>query len=279
MQVKRQNMKILLTLAYDGRNFAGFQVQGDRRTVQKTVQDALEALYRTRPGVVGCSRTDAGVHARDYKLTYVVEGNMPTIPTEKLPCAVNRFLPYDIAVSRAEVVPDDFHVRHDVYEKEYEYRVYCGKSRDPFSHGRAYHVGRRYDAERLGNAAQAFLGTHDFRAFMASGSDIGDTVRTVRSVSVEEEGDFLLFRIAADGFLYNMVRIYVGTLLAVGDGRIDAEALPEIIASGDRKKAGPTVPPDGLYLNRVTFSAHPHQTDIAPRLAAESAQHSTIVNK
>ncbi len=242
--------QFLLTLAYDGTNFAGFQVQKNARTVQSTVQDAIEVIYGTRLPVVGCSRTDAGVHARDYKLTYHAE---PRLSPDRIPAALNAHLPDDIAVLGAEIVSDTFHVRHDVYEKEYEYVICNTQYRDPFSVHTALHYRRPLDADLLHTAAQAFLGTHDFRAFMASGSDIADTTRTVRSVSVVRCGSVVRLRIAADGFLYNMVRIFGGTMLAVGEGKISPEDIPAIIDSRDRKNAGITVPAHGLYLNRVVF--------------------------
>lgn len=242
--------QILLTLAYDGTNFAGFQVQKNARTVQSTVQDTIEAIYGSRLPVVGCSRTDAGVHARDYKLTFVSDGRLTP---ERLPAALNAHLPDDIAVKDACVVSDTFHVRHDVHEKEYEYVICNTPNRDPFSVHHALHYRRPLDADLLHTAAQAFLGTHDFRAFMASGSDIADTTRTVRSVSVTRKEDFVYLRIAADGFLYNMVRIFVGTMLAVNEGKIAPDAIPAVIESCDRKNAGITVPAHGLYLNRVVF--------------------------
>ncbi len=242
--------QFLLTLAYDGTNFAGFQVQKNARTVQSTVQDAIEKLYGDRLPVVGCSRTDAGVHARDYKLTYHAESRLSP---ERIPAAMNAHLPNDIAVLGAKVVPDDFHVRHDVYEKEYEYVICNTPYRDPFTVNTALHYRRPIDEALLQCAAQAFLGTHDFRAFMASGSDIAETTRTVRSVSVIREGSYVKLRIAADGFLYNMVRIFVGTMLAVNEGKLTPDDIPAVIDSRDRKNAGITVPAQGLYLNRVVF--------------------------
>lgn len=242
--------QFLLTLAYNGTQFAGFQVQKNARTVQSVMQDAIEVLYGSRLPVVGCSRTDAGVHARDYKLTYHAGDRLKP---ERIPAALNAHLPDDIAVKAAAVVPDDFHVRHDVYEKEYEYVIVNTPYRDPFSVNTALHYRRPLDADLLDRAAQAFVGTYDFRAFMASGSDIADTTRTVRSVSVTRAGDYVYLRIAADGFLYNMVRIFVGTMLAVAEGKVAPDALPGIIDSRDRKNAGITVPAHGLYLNRVVF--------------------------
>jgi len=240
----------LLTLAYDGTHFAGFQVQKNARTVQSTMQDAIETIWGERLPVVGCSRTDAGVHARDYKLTFHAS---PRLSSERIPAALNAHLPEDISVRCAEAVSDEFHVRHDVYEKEYEYVICNTPHRDPFTVHTALHYRRPIDTARLDCAAQHVLGTHDFRAFMASGSDIADTTRTVRSVSVIRDGDFVKLRIAADGFLYNMVRIFVGTMLAVNEGKIAPDAIPAVIDSCDRKNAGITVPAHGLYLNRVVF--------------------------
>lgn len=245
---------ILLTLAYKGTAFAGFGVQPNRRTVQGVIQDAIEQIYGTRYPVVGCSRTDAGVHARDYKLTFSPDASAPRIPPERIPGALNAALPADIAVLSAETVTDAFHVRHDVYEKEYEYLICDRPVRSPFYTDTAFHYRHPLDTNVLARAAEMFLGTHDFRGFMASGSDIADTTRTVRSVSVFRRGDLVHIRISADGFLYNMVRIFVGTLLAVAEGKICADDLPAIIASCDRSRAGMTVPAQGLYLNRVTFN-------------------------
>ncbi|MCQ2431448.1 MAG: tRNA pseudouridine(38-40) synthase TruA [Clostridia bacterium] len=253
--------KILLTLAYDGTHYAGFQVQPDAPTVQAAVQDAIEQIYLCRPDVTGCSRTDAGVHARDYKLMFVTDDTMPKIPAERIPAALNTVLPRDIAVLFAEEVPMCFHVRHDVYEKEYEYIVWNSAVRDPFSADRAYLFRRPLDADALNAAGEAFVGTHGFRGFVAAGAVIAATVRTVRSVSVRREGKRVIFAIAADGFLYNMVRIFVGTMLAVAEGKIPAESLPDVIASRDRSRAGMTVPACGLYLNRVEFRRDAFDSD------------------
>lgn len=242
--------QILLTLAYHGANFAGFQVQKNARTVQSVIQDAVQAIYGDRLPVVGCSRTDAGVHARDYKLTFRAE---KPLPPERIPAALNAHLPDDISVLGAVTVPDAFHVRHDVYEKEYEYVIRNTPYPDPFTVTTALHYRRPIDEGLLQSAALHFLGTHDFRAFMASGSDIADTTRTVRSVSVKRTGDTVYLRIAADGFLYNMVRIFVGTMLAVNEAKLTPDDIPAVIASRDRKNAGITVPAHGLYLNRVSF--------------------------
>ncbi len=249
------DQKYLLTLAYDGSAYAGFQVQKNQKTVQSTIQDAIACLYGTRLPVTGCSRTDAGVHARDYKLSFSVSDTLPHIPCARLPYALNTYLPQDIAVKTAQIVPSSFHVRHDVWEKEYIYLVHNTSLRDPFSVQRAYIYHPPIDAEMLDAASKAFLGTHDFAGFMAAGVTLADTVRTVRSVSVRREGEHVIFSIAADGFLYHMVRIFVGTMLAVAEGKRAAADLPAVIAARDRSLAGMTVPAHGLYLNRVQY--HP----------------------
>ncbi len=255
---------ILLTLAYQGTAFSGFGVQPGKRTVQGTVQDAIARIYGERLAVVGCSRTDAGVHARDYKLTFMPRAGMPDIADPRIPGALNAALPSDIAVLSAKTVSDTFHVRHDVYEKEYEYLIYDRPVRSPFYRDSAYHYHHTVDVPLLDNAAGAFLGYHDFRGFMASGSDILDTHRTVRAVSVFREGDLVHIRISADGFLYNMVRIFVGTLLSVNEGKLCIHDLPALIASGERSRAGMTVPAHGLYLNRVTFYENNKETEGEP---------------
>ena len=246
----------LLTLAYLGSAYCGFQVQPNGVSIQKTVQDALDSLYGVRPDVRGCSRTDAGVHAKDFKLTFQMQPDLPDvpdIPAQKLPAALNRYLPEDISVLSCRVVPDTFHVRYDVLKKTYEYRIFPSHVRDPFISGRAWQYPGSPDLERMQRAADRFCGEHDFSAFMASGSAVEDTVRTVYSADVIREGREVVFRVCADGFLYHMVRIMAGTLCEVSEGKIDPEDIPEILASKDRKNAGRTAPAEGLYLLSVEY--------------------------
>ena len=245
-------MKYLIEIAYLGTRFAGFQVQPGKITVQSTLQDAIEAVFGARLPLKGCSRTDSGVHARQYFATFDSD---KTIPTDRIPLALNANLPSDISVKSARIVPDSFHVRHDVEWKEYEYLLLNSRIRDPFLYKKAYQC-RFMTAEQveiMRRAAKFFVGTHDFSAFMAAGSKIADTVRTVNHIEIIEKGELIRIRIAADGFLYNMVRIIVGTLIDCANRRIDLSEMPKIIDSHDRSKAGSTAPPDGLYLNRVKF--------------------------
>lgn len=246
-------MKILLELSYLGIGFSGYQVQPGKDTVQSAIQDAIEAVYGERYPVKGCSRTDAGVHALQYFATYDTDKN---IPTDKLPMALNSAIDRRIAVKSAHIVSDDFHVRHDVKEKEYEYLLRLSRIPDPFLVGRAWQFPKPIMADgiqRMRAAAEAFVGTHDFSGFMSAGSDIADTHRTVGHLDIVEDGDLVRIRISADGFLYNMVRIIVGTLLDVALGKIEPCDMVDIVASCERKRAGMTAPPDGLYLRRVEF--------------------------
>lgn len=248
-------MKILLEISYVGDGFAGYQVQPGKVTVQSALQDAIEKVYGERYPVKGCSRTDAGVHALQYFCTFDTDKN---IPCEKIPLALNSVLDKRISVHSARIVANDFHVRHDVLYKEYEYRIQLGMISDPFLVGRVWHYPKpllRDSLERMREAANAFIGKHDFSGFMSAGSIIADTVRNIKHLNIVTDGDMLIVRIAADGFLYNMVRIIVGTLIEVGTGRIDPHDMTDIIASCDRARAGITAPPHGLYLREVVLGS------------------------
>ena len=246
-------MKILLELTYNGCGFAGYQVQPGKVTVQSALQDAIVAVYGERYPVKGCSRTDAGVHALQYFATFDTE---KSIPLDRLPFALNSVIDSRIAVLSARLVDDEFHVRHDVEYKEYEYLVLAKNIPDPFMNGRVWHFPKKLcdDAlERMKIAAEAFVGRHDFSGFMSAGSDVADTVRCIKYLDITEENGLFRIRVAADGFLYNMVRIIVGTLIEAAAGKINAADMADIIASCDRSRAGMTAPPDGLYLRKVEF--------------------------
>ena len=248
-------MKYFAKVKYLGTDFHGFQVQpGGLRTVQGVLNSALDEAFGVPCKVTGCSRTDAGVHANEFCITVENEGG--TIPPDKLPIAVSRFLPPDLSLFYAEECSSDFHPRYDVCEKEYLYRIINARIYDPFEYGRAWFLPRPIGDSEIGLmrlAAAYFVGKMDFSAFMSEGSDTEDTVRTVSSLTIEKQGDLIEIRIRADGFLYNMVRIIVGTLTEVAFGRFSPDDMPEIISSCDRKRAGMTAPPEGLYLNRVFY--------------------------
>ena len=245
-------MKIVLEIAYVGTAYSGFQVQDNAPSIQKTLQEALEMFFETKLLLSGCSRTDSGVHAKQFYAS--IEGDISeNFPVERLPKATARFLPRDIVILSARRVEESFHVRYDGVYKEYEYLIVNTEVRDPFMLGRAYHYTRPIDADLLNTAAQQFVGRHDFAAFMSAGSKVTDTVREIRYFTVERVGALVRMRVAADGFLYNMVRILCGTLLAVNEGKISPEGLGDVILSKDRSRAGATLPPEGLYLSRVVY--------------------------
>ena len=243
-------MKYLLKLSYLGTAYAGFQVQPNGDTVQGRLCSAAKTLFGVDCAVTGCSRTDSGVHAKEYYATLEAVGGAD-IPAERLPRAINTYLPKDISVSCARIVPDDFSIRKNVSGKEYEYIILNTAAGDPFCTGRALHYSHHLDADKMNEAAKHFVGKHDFAAFMASGSDIADTVRTVSECRVERNGNIVKIYMAADGFLYNMVRITVGTLIEVSEGKISPDGIDKIINSKDRTLAGRTAPPEGLYLGKV----------------------------
>ena len=247
-------MRYFAKIKYLGTSFHGFQVQPTERTVQGTLCDALAEALGCKASVTGCSRTDAGVHANEFCL--VIDAPGATVPADKLPVAIARFLPTDLSLFWAKECDENFHPRYDVKEKEYLYRIMNQKVYDPFEYGRAWFLPREIDdakLEKMNLAASHFIGKMDFSAFMAEGSDVVDTVRYVTHLSVEKHGDLIEIRIRADGFLYNMVRIIVGTLVEVAFGRFAPDEIPNIIKSCDRKKAGMTAPAEGLYLNRVFY--------------------------
>ena len=247
-------MKYLTKVAYLGTNFSGFQVQPNLRTVHGEFERAMRALFSADVCVKGCSRTDAGVHANGCCIT--VECDTATIPPHKLPLAAIPFLPDDIAIVEAVEVDETFHVRYDVYEKEYLYRIHNARIPLPLEHLRSWFVPQVIDADGLADmkrAAGYFVGTHDFSSFMSEGSDVTDAVRTVRRLEVAREGDIISVRISADGFLYNMVRIIVGTLVEVGLHRRSPDSMQALIVARRRALSGMTAPPHGLYLDRVVY--------------------------
>ena len=252
-------MKLFIKVQYLGTNYCGYQVQPNAPSIQQELNKAAHTLFGYDCDIVGCSRTDSGVHANEFCATVAQKGTddlITSLPPERVPLAFSAHLPPDICVFDAKWVASDFHARYDVVEKEYIYRIYNAPVRSPFWEGRAYHLPRVLDEEavvRMNRAAAHLLGKQDFSAYMAQGSSVTSTVRTVKAASVEKDGEMLVFRISADGFLYNMVRILTGTLIDVGLGKIEPDDIPNITASGDRSRAGMTMPACGLYLDRVLY--------------------------
>ncbi|KAF1297923.1 tRNA pseudouridine(38,39,40) synthase TruA [Enterococcus sp. JM4C] len=240
-------------IAYDGTNFNGFQRQPNGRTVQEEIEKTLKKMANGQTiQIFGSGRTDAGVHA----MGQVIHFDYPEErPLERMRFGLDTQTPEDIAVKAVEIVPEEFHARYLVTEKTYQFRVDIGKPRSPFRRFYASYFPYPIDTEKIRRALPDLLGTHDFTAFCAAGSPIEDKVRTIyeASLAVNEVGDELVFTFRGDGFLYKMIRILVGTLLKIGNGRMPEDCLPEIIASKDRNLAGPTAHPEGLYLVEVKY--------------------------
>lgn len=246
-------MNILLWLCYKGTNYGGFQVQPNAPTVCAALQDAMQAALGCRPDVKGCSRTDAGVHARRFALNFHYEGR---VPVERLPLALNAHLPPDIRVMGAQPVPQDFHARYAAHEKTYCYYLRNAPVDDPFTMDTCHRVGQPLDVAAMRAAAAGMVGRHDFRALCASGSSVaarGDTVRTISACTVAQDGPRITITVTADGYLYHMVRILAGTLVAAGQHKLDPARVPAILQSGDRRQAGPTLPAKGLVLEQVHY--------------------------
>lgn len=248
-ETSTDDRKTKLTLTYDGKDFCGWQVQKDVPTVQGTLQDAIEKIAGSRLPVCGCSRTDSGVHA----INYVCHTDFIPIPEEKIPLALNTYLPSGIAVKKAETVSSDFHARYSCTGKEYIYKISNSSYLDPFLFGRAMFYPKQLDEKRMNVLAGAVCGKHDFSAFMAQGSPVSDTVRTVKYCDVSKDGDIVTVRVCADGFLYNMVRIIVGTLVWGSQNGLCEDDIKNIIDSCDRKNAGFTAEACGLYLNKIFY--------------------------
>ena len=252
-------MKILLKIAYLGTAYCGYQVQPNGITVQEKLNEAARAVFGFDCDIVGCSRTDSGVHARGFCATVTKKGTNSletTVPTDRIPRAMNVNLPPDIAVLEASAVADDFHARYGVISKEYEYLIYNGAERDPFLLDRAWHIPKHLDdaaVAAMHRAAGAFVGKHDFTALRDGDPDEKDPVRHVLAASVVRNGDMISFRVRADGFLYHMVRVMAGTLVEVGKGRLTPEAVSAHLAGKERNLLGATAPACGLYLDRVFY--------------------------
>lgn len=243
-----KNFKV--TMSYLGTKYHGFQVQPDLVTVQGTVEKAIYKLLGEEVTINGCSRTDAGVHANRFVFNVFLETD---ITPRGLIFGLNGVLPPDISIIECEQAPNDFHARFDCKGKEYVYIIHNSEIKSPFLSDTAYRSWFPIDEKKLDLASKDFIGTHDFKSFCSTACDKEITVRTIYDFRVEREGDLVKFFVSGDGFLYNMVRIMVGTLLFINDDKLSTDSIPKIISSCDRTKAGKTVPPQGLYLNKVFY--------------------------
>lgn len=241
---------IALKLMYNGTAYHGWQVQKNAVTVCGTLEKAIADICGGPVHLTGCGRTDAGVHAEHYIANFRTESR---IPVDRLPFAVNTHTPEDIAVKEAFEVAEDFNAIGSCIQKEYVYQIYNSRIRDAFLEHRVCFYPQPLDFERLARAGRAFEGTHDFAAVRSVGTETRTTVRTVHWCRAERDGPLISIAVCADGFLYNMVRAIVGTMVYASYGKIEPEAIPALLATRDRRLTGPTMPPQGLYLNRVWY--------------------------
>ena len=246
--------RIKLTVAYDGTNYHGSQIQNNGETIEGVLRRELENLLKEEICLIGASRTDAGVHARGN--VYVFDTNS-RIPPEKFSYALNARLPEDIRIQESCQVPPQFHPRHQDTIKTYEYRILNRKFPLPEHRLYAHFSYDTLDLEKMQEACAYFIGEHDFASFCAAGSQVESTVRTIYDLKVEKAGEIVTVSVTGNGFLYNMVRILVGTLLKVGKGEIEPKEIPAIIEGKDRSLAGPTAPARGLTLAKIRYPNFP----------------------
>lgn len=242
--------RMLLTISYDGTAYHGWQVQPNAVTVQGVLCEALEQVLKTKVSLTGTSRTDAGVHARQFTCHLDCADN---IPESAFLRGVNTLLPCDIAVTDCKEVESDFHARYNARGKTYCYNIYNSSIKDPFKLRYAWQIERSLNIDKMNAFAKEITGRHDFYAFSSSGRTVEDTVREISECFVTKNGDDIKITVTANGFLYNMVRIIAGTAVAVSDGKIAVEDIGSILESKKRERAGITAPPQGLFLEKVHY--------------------------
>lgn len=241
---------ILLRLAFIGTAYHGWQVQQNAVSVMHVVQDALEKAVGKREDLTGCSRTDAGVHANGYCANFFTEN---TTELFKIKRGLNALLPQDIGVLSCEEVQENFHARYSAVGKRYVYILHNSDGKNPFWQGRALAYWPPVDLEKLQGVCALFLGQHDFKGFCSKKTDQQNTVRTIHRCEVSRQGDFVYFTVEGDGFLYNMVRMMVGALLRVNEGRIDKEQILAALTKQNPPFTAFTAPAHGLYLDKVFY--------------------------
>jgi len=246
--MSERNIKLILE--YDGTNYAGWQYQKNAITIQQTVEEAVESLTGAHSSVLAAGRTDRGVHAIGQVVSFKTKSK---IPIERWPAAMNAVLPPDIRVKSSQNMPIAFHARFDAKGKRYKYFIWNASYASALLRNRTLHISTLLNVSAMQEASRYLIGKHDFSSFQASGSAVRDAVREVWSTDVGRSGDIVSFSISGDGFLYNMVRIMVGTLIDVGIGKITADDMQAILDAHDRRKAGKTVAPQGLYLMEVYY--------------------------
>ena len=241
---------IKLIIEYDGTNYGGWQKQKNNKTIQEEVEKAIYKITKENVELNGSSRTDAGVHARGMVANFRTNSK---VPSDRFRDAINTKLPDDIAIIKSEEVEEDFHSRYCCKGKMYSYTIVNRAEKVALKKNYSCHVKEKLNFDYMKEASKYFIGTHDFKAFKSSGSSVKTSIRTISKLDLIKTGDKIKVYIAADGFLYNMVRIIVGTLIEVGKGKIRPDDIQEIINLGDRSKSGPCISPSGLVLEEVYY--------------------------
>lgn len=243
---------IKLIIEYDGTNYCGWQTQKNARSIQETIQDAIFKITSSRPELHGSGRTDAGVHAKGQVANFLIDSK---IQAERFAFALNAVLPEDIVIKSSSEVGLDFHSRFNAVGKQYGYHIINSRQPSALHRHYAYYVNycEKLNISEMLAACEHLKGTHDFEAFMAQGSNIKDTVRTIYDIKLVKEEDLIKLIFHGNGFLYNMVRILSGTILYCGIGKIQTKDIPQILADKDRTRAGKTLPAHGLYLEKVLY--------------------------
>lgn len=241
---------IKLTIEYDGKEFNGWQKQPNKLNIQGEIERAIEEITGEQVDLYGSGRTDAGVHSLGQVANFKTNTKLPI---EKVAIAINSKLKKSIRIKKAEEVSENFHSRYNCHKKKYRYIINNSSHGSAIYRGLEYHVSQKLNADEMKKAIKFFEGEHDFKAFKSSGTSSKSSVRTIYNAELKQNGERIIIELTGNGFLYNMVRIISGTLLEVGLGNIKAEDIPNIIESKDRKMAGKTLPPHGLYLVEVMY--------------------------
>lgn len=241
----------MIEIEYDGTNYSGWQKQPNARTVEEEVMNALKYITKEDIKLYASGRTDAGVHAKGQVANFFLNSK---IPTNKIVPALNSNLREDITILKAVEVPMDFHARYSAKSKKYLYKIYNSSVRSSLQKNYSYHVSKKLDLTKMKLASEKLIGTHDFKAFMSNGSSIQNTVRTIYTINFDKSHNNICVSFHGNGFLYNMVRIIVGTLVQIGTGKRPVEDIEQILLSKDRTRAGYRAPAQGLFLEKVHYS-------------------------
>ena len=243
-------LNIKLTIQYDGSNYSGWQKQKNANSIQEQIEKAIYLVTGEKVNLIGSGRTDRGVHALGQVANFTT---LSSIPADRFKFALNSKLPGDISIIESQAVDYEFHSRYHAKGKRYRYLIFNKPIRNPLYRNYAYHVPYPLDFREMERAAKFFIGTHDFASFMASGSSVKDTVRTIYDISLDKKDDLIILSVEGDGFLYNMIRIMVGTLIDIANNKLKSQDIPAIINAKNRRAAGHTAPPQGLYLEKVYY--------------------------